>query len=182
MEAKRLLAAALIGEVVVVVVAGVVLATAPDTNSEVITACYPKSAVQGGRYGQLQVIDPRDGQQCGSSEVTITWNNTGRQSPAGPAGPVGATIPAALGRFTGGAQPGTGPGCHAGQLSLSAENSVGVHGEPGPISAGEALFTMIGATYWAEGTTTFAAAGLRPVMSNGMTHGICDQGDFPRLG
>ncbi|HWD10008.1 MAG TPA: hypothetical protein VHA57_13050 [Actinomycetota bacterium] len=179
MEAKQFLTAALIGEVVVVVVAGVVLATAPDTNSDVITACYPKSVVQGGTYGQLQVIDPQDGQQCGSGEVTITWNNTGRQSPAGP---VGATIPADLGRFTGGAQPRTGPDCQAGRLSLSAQNSVGAHGELGPISGGEALSTMIRATYGAKDTTTFAAAGLRPVMSNGMTHGICDQGAFPRLG
>lgn len=179
MEARQLLTAALIGEVVVVVVAGVVLATAPDTNSEVIMACYPKSAVQGGTDGQLQVIDPQDGQQCGSGEVTITWDNTGRQSPAGP---IGATIPADLGRFTGGAQPGTGPDCHAGQLSLSAQNSARVHGEQGPISGGAALLTMVRATYGAVGTTTSDVAGLRPVMSNGMTHGICDQGAYPRIG
>ncbi|MFI6495234.1 hypothetical protein [Streptomyces sp. NPDC050564] len=61
---------------------GVAHADIPGADG-VYTGCSIRST------GALRVIDFEAGQRCRSTELTITWNQTGLAGPVGPAGPAG---------------------------------------------------------------------------------------------
>jgi hypothetical protein len=71
-----------------VVIGALAYAAIPD-SSGVIHGCYLKT------NGALRVIDPPPSSRCTANEVPITWNQTGREGPAGPSGPAGPPGPAA---------------------------------------------------------------------------------------
>jgi hypothetical protein len=65
--------------------AGVAIASIPD-SSGVVHACYKTSKPN---VGSLIVIDSDAGQTCPSGYAPLSWNQTGTQGPAGPAGSSG---------------------------------------------------------------------------------------------
>jgi hypothetical protein len=64
------------------IVVAVVQAAIPDPSG-VIHACYRAN-------GNLRLVDKSN---CTSSEIALTWNQTGPQGPAGTPGPQGAPGP-----------------------------------------------------------------------------------------
>src|SRR4051794_41841170 len=81
---KALLAAVAGAAVAAAVVGGFAWATIPAANS-VIKACYQKN------NGQLRVVD--DNTACNSSELAISWNQSGPQGTAGGKGGAGGAGP-----------------------------------------------------------------------------------------
>jgi hypothetical protein len=79
---RRLLIAMSVVVVLGAAVAGVAIASIPDSGG-VIHGCY--TTLGGG----LRVIDTDLGQKCKSKETALTWSQTGPQGLAGPAGPQG---------------------------------------------------------------------------------------------
>jgi hypothetical protein len=72
---------------VVLVGGALAFASIPDSGSAVFHGCYNKTS------GALRVVDPaKSGTQgkCASSEVAITWSQTGPQGAPGPSGAPGA--------------------------------------------------------------------------------------------
>ncbi|MGH2933463.1 MAG: hypothetical protein ACRDL2_02985 [Gaiellaceae bacterium] len=87
---RRVGAATLVVLVAGLAAGGVAYATVPDSGGA-IHGCYQKNE------GQLRVIDPSAGGACRSSELPVSWSQTGLQGlqgPAGPAGPAGIPGPA----------------------------------------------------------------------------------------
>jgi hypothetical protein len=68
---------------VAIVGAGIAVAAIPDANG-VIHGC------RDNKTGALRVIDSEAGQECGSRETALNWNQTGPQGPVGLQGPAGA--------------------------------------------------------------------------------------------
>src|SRR3954470_5026365 len=81
---KALLAAVAGAAVAAAVVGGFAWATIPAANG-VIKACYQKN------NGQLRVVD--DNPACNSSELAISWNQSGPQGTAGAKGATGDAGP-----------------------------------------------------------------------------------------
>lgn len=78
--------------VAVVLVAGLALATVPD-SAHVIHGCYnPKQA------NKLRVIDTDKGQKCTAAEKPLNWNQTGPPGPPGGPTATAFTTPLFLGR------------------------------------------------------------------------------------
>ena len=106
----------------------------------VVSACYAKST------GSVRVIDPAT-TTCKSSEIALSWSESGPQGsggPTGPAGPAGATGP------TGAAGP-TGPVGLTGAIGpIGATGADGLPGEPGP-----AVDLVIGKVSLTTGCGTF---------------------------
>jgi hypothetical protein len=69
---------------------GVAVASIPD-SSGVINGCWNKT------NGNLRVIDTAN-DSCRTSEIAISWNETGPQGPQGPQGPAGPPGPPGLDR------------------------------------------------------------------------------------
>lgn len=70
----------------VVVSGGVAFATIPGPDGT-ITGCYTKNAGVFDAKGAVRVVDA--GSECRSSELVLTWNQTGPPGPAGLQGPPG---------------------------------------------------------------------------------------------
>jgi microcystin-dependent protein len=76
------------------------------------------------------------------------------------------------------------PPCILGQVVLTAgsvysPNMVPAAGQLITVGSNNALFSLIGATYGGNDTTTFALPDLRSSAPNGMTYTICVSGAFP---
>jgi hypothetical protein len=84
--ASRIIGAATLSSLLVIVAATAAIASIPDSEG-VIHGCYQQ------KTGSLRVIDS-SAATCRPHEVAIEWNRTGPQGPAGPQGPVGPTGPA----------------------------------------------------------------------------------------
>ena len=102
--------------VVLALAGGVAYAQIPDGGG-VIHGCYSKPG------GSVRVVDTAT--SCKSGEVSLAWNQTGVQGPAGPTGPAGATGPGGPAGATGpqGPQGAQGP---AGPASSSVVKSAPV--------------------------------------------------------
>jgi hypothetical protein len=78
--------------VAVVLIAGLAMATVPD-SSHVIHGCYnPK------QNNKLRVIDTDKGQKCAAGEKPLNWNQTGPPGPSGGPTATSFTTPVFLGR------------------------------------------------------------------------------------
>jgi hypothetical protein len=106
----------------------------------VVSACYAKST------GSIRVIDPAT-TSCKSSEIALSWSESGPQGPtgaagpAGPAGPIGATGPAGPTGLTG-ATGAIGP--------VGPTGADGLPGDPGPavdLVVGKATLTTACGTF-----------------------------------
>ena len=82
---RRTLLAAVAGAAVAAIVVGGIAWGVTAAPSSVIKGCYQKN------NGQLRIVDSLD--QCSTSELPISWNQTGPQGATGPRGPQGATGP-----------------------------------------------------------------------------------------
>jgi Collagen triple helix repeat (20 copies) len=140
---KTLLAAAAGAAVTAAIVGGVAWATIPAPDG-VIKACYQQNG------GQLRVIESTE--TCRSSELPISWNQTGSQGSQGPTGPRGVQGPTGL-RGIQGLQ---------GQQGIQGPNGVNVTstplavGDPNCPTGGTELVAASGTTYACNG-----AAGAR---------------------
>lgn len=125
----------------------VVAASIPDSNTQVISACYHR------RSGALRVIDQQAGARCARSETLLRWNQTGPQgltglpgpagpqgpaSPEGPAGETGATGPTGETGAPGPAGP-AGPAGSAGGFILQDGNGA---------TLGTVAFYSEASNYW----------------------------------
>jgi hypothetical protein len=178
-------------------IASAVQASIPDASG-VIHGCYKTV------NGALRVIDTDKGGKCVSSEMPLTWSQSGQKGTTGATGPqgnpgntgaTGATGPsgsdpaadAFIGKFgtnTNNAGAARGVECTLGQILLSASTLRTAGGLPAsgqllPINLNQALFALIGTTYGGNGVTTFALPDLRGLAPNNMTYSICDEGVFP---
>jgi Collagen triple helix repeat (20 copies) len=119
---------------------GAMIASGPVDSSGVIHGCYTKDAWKGSHYFELQ----NAGTKCPSGTTAISWNQTGRQGPAGargpagPAGPAGAQGPAGLA----GAQ---GPAGQTGATGATGpQGPTGATGPQGPAGPGSVYTTASG--------------------------------------
>ncbi|MEZ5287740.1 MAG: phage tail protein [Vicinamibacterales bacterium] len=74
--------------------------------------------------------------------------------------------------------------CTVGEIILSAGNRpVGLKadGRVLAVAAYPELFSIIGATYGGNGSSTFALPDLRSMAPNGTIYSICDQGIYPTV-
>lgn len=143
---KTLLAAAAGAAVTAALVGGVAWATIPASNG-VIKACYQQNG------GQLRVIDGAE--TCRSSELPISWNQTGSQGSQGPTGLRGLLGP-------------TGPPGVQGQQGQQGQQGIpgpnGVNVTSTPLAIGDPNCPTGGSQLVAAGGTTYAcngAAGAR---------------------
>lgn len=93
--------------VTAIVGGGFALAAIPNGDGT-ITGCYDN------RTGMLRVIDSEEGAECRTSEIALTWNQTGPQGPQGPQGPSGP--PGPPGEDGADGQDGVIPACAPGTL------------------------------------------------------------------
>jgi hypothetical protein len=72
--------------------------------------------------------------------------------------------------------------CVVGEIRLFAGNVAGAlpaKGQLLPISQNTALFSLLGANFGGDGTSTFALPDLRGAAPDGLTYAICTIGIFP---
>lgn len=136
---KHLLTAAAGAVAAALAVGGLAYATIPSASGQ-INGCYQKN------QGQLRVIDPAS-DTCRSSEVPISWSQTGPQGPAGPQGPPGPQGPAGADGKDGkdGAPGPQGPqGPQGAQGPQGPQGPQGAQGPPGAQGpAGAAATTLL---------------------------------------
>ena len=104
----------------------------------------------------------------------------GEQGPVGPAGPSGTTGIFGTGTQQGSA--GSGRDCYLGEIILSAGSvvqGVPATGQILQIATNPVLFSILGAAFGGNGTTTFALPDLTDAAPDGMTYSICTEGIFP---
>lgn len=77
-----------ISAAVVLIGAGTVAYAAIPDPAGVVHGCYNKGGLLQDK-GALRVVD--EGEKCRSTELAMTWNQTGPQGPVGPVGPTGPT-------------------------------------------------------------------------------------------
>ncbi|MFN8121937.1 MAG: collagen-like protein [Thermoleophilia bacterium] len=142
----------------VVVAVGAVGAVATNTGGGgTITACVAQK-------GQTRIVLP--GQDCRSSERTLTWNQRGPQGETGPRGPAGPMGPKGPRGATGpegpvgprGATGAAGPAGPAGPAgSAGATGPAGAAGPPGPAGpAGISTATFVDGTSGGGGQSVVA--------------------------
>jgi hypothetical protein len=167
---------------VTVVTSGAIAhALIPDANG-VFHGCFSTTT------GVVRVID-NPTLSCKADERAISWNQTGPQGSAGPAGPP-ATLPAFINEFGAGhIDPfllGTGAGltCAIGEVRLFAgsfvpPNTLLADGRLLPIPQNQVLFSILGTLYGGDGVHNFRIPDLRAFAPNGVSYVLCTSGIFP---
>jgi hypothetical protein len=152
---------------------------------DVLGYYVPGATVETGAVGDMGPAGPAGPK--GDTGAIGPIGATGATGPAGPTGDTGAAGPAGPGADQFGTNTGTfaagfGADCTVGQVTLFAGdvgNGLPANGQVLPAFSSPALFTVLGATYGGDGTSTFGLPDLRSAAPNGMTYFICDEGIFP---
>ena len=129
-------------------VAGVALATIPDSNG-VIHGCYMKNG------GTLRLVD--DSSQCKSNETTLDWNKQGVAGPLGAQGPQGPQGPQGDKGDTGAQGPQGPDGAQGPKGDTGATGPAGPQGPAGSVNGLEWVWSPK-QTFGGLPTSTFLTA------------------------
>ena len=137
------------------------------------------TAIHGCENARTGALSVRLASACPAGTKALSWNTTGPQGPAGTTGIFGTRTNAGAGDTATGNQ-----FCFLGQVVLSAgrtapPGTLPASGQTLSIPLNLALFSVLGAAYGGNGTTTFKLPDLRKSAPSGLTYSVCTNGVFP---
>jgi hypothetical protein len=142
--------------VAIVLIAGLAMATVPD-SAHVIHGCYnPKQA------NRLRVIDTDKGQKCAAGEKALNWNQTGPPGPSG--GPTATVMSTPL--FLGKASP-CGPMVEATWAHLADQDTLGTDTCAGSSETGTFQNTVAFDPHDVPATATGSVTGVVQLVGEG---------------
>lgn len=171
-----------------VATSGAAFATIPSSSGTIKT-CYDKG------NGTLRVIDVEDGQDCRSTETSLSWKDgiTGKVADSDKLDGLDSSKFARASLFGNPVKAQTGDEvkdeCALGEVRLFAGDRMPGGWQPArgqllSINQNEALFALLDTNYGGNGQTNFALPDLRGAEPNGAgkaapTYAICTDGYFP---